>query len=217
MIPETLVTRLHRSGVVAVLVVDEVAHAVPVARALLAGGVDVIELTLRTPVALEALRRIREEVPDMVCGVGTVLTPEQVGAVREAGAAFGVAPGLNPRVVKEAARAGLPFAPGVCTPSDVELALELECRVLKFFPCEPSGGLAYLRALAAPFSHLGVRYLPLGGIGPGNAAAYLAEPAVLALGGSWLAPRDRLFEEDWDGVTRLARDARELVDRARNG
>jgi len=217
MIPDSLVARLHRSGVVAVLVLDDVAHAVPLARALLAGGVDVIELTLRTPVALEALRRIREEVPELVCGVGTVLTPDQVGAVQAAGAAFAVAPGVNPRVVREAARLGLPFAPGVCTPTDVELALELDCRVLKFFPCEPSGGLPFLRALAAPFSHLGVRYLPLGGIGPKNAASYLAEPAVLALGGSWLAPRDRLFEEDWEGITRLAREAREVVDRARTG
>ena len=213
----TLPQRLHRSGVIAVLVVDAADDAVPLARALLAGGVDCIELTLRTPVAMTALRRIRTEVPELVVGVGTILTPQQVNEVHAAGAAFGVAPGMNPRVVAEARRVGLPFAPGVCTPTDVELALEHDCRLLKFFPAEPCGGLAYLRAIAAPYAHLGVKYIPLGGVSLGNAELYLKEPAVHALGGSWLAPRELIQRHDWAAITANASAATAIVQRVRGG
>ena len=215
MFPDSLLSRLHRSGVIAVLTIEDIDTAVPLAKALLAGGVDAMELTLRTPTALDAVRRIHREVPDLLLGAGTILTPAQAVDAKAAGAAFGVAPGCNPRVVTEANRIGLPFAPGICTPSDVEAALELGCRALKFFPAEQSGGLAFLRALAAPFSHLGVRYIPLGGITPANAEAYLVEPSVLALGGSWLAPRDLIRSRDWAGLTSLAREASDLVNRAR--
>ena len=163
--PETLLSQLEQTRVIAVLMIDDENDAVPVARALLAGGVNCIELTLRTPVAMEALLCIRAAVPEMVVGVGTILNVQQVNEVKAAGAAFGVAPGMNPRVVAEATRIGLPFAPGVCTPTDIELAIEQGCRLLKFFPSEPSGGLAYLRTIAAPFVHLGVRFIPLGGVG----------------------------------------------------
>lgn len=209
--------RLHRSGVIAVLVVDAADDAVPLARALLAGGVDCIELTLRTPVAMAALRRIRAEVPELVVGVGTILTPQQVNEVVTAGAAFGVAPGMNPRVVAEARRVGLPFAPGICTPTDIELALEHDCRLLKFFPAEPSGGLAYLRSIAAPYAHLGVKYIPLGGVSLGNAELYLKEPAVHSLGGSWLAPRELIQRQDWAAITANASAATAIVQRVRGG
>lgn len=215
MFPDSLQARLHRSGVIAVLIIEDTETAVPLAQALLAGGVDVIELTLRTPSALESLRRIHREVPDLLLGAGTILTPEQAAEAKAAGAAFGVAPGMNPRVIDEANRIGLPFAPGVCTPTDIELAVERGCRALKLFPAEQSGGLPYLRAVAAPFSHLGVRFIPLGGITPLNAETYLVEPSVLALGGSWLAPRDLVRARDWAGLTALAREASELVNRAR--
>lgn len=215
MFSDSLQARLHRSGVVAVLTIDEVSTAVPLAQALLSGGVDAIELTLRTPAALEALREIHRAVPDLVLGAGTILTPQQAADAKAAGAAFGVAPGFNPRVVSEANRIGLPFAPGVCTPSDIELAVEHGCRALKFFPAEPSGGLPYLRAVAAPFSHLGVRFIPLGGITPDNAENYLVEPSVLAIGGSWLAPRDLLRKRDWEGLSALAREAADFVSRVR--
>lgn len=215
--PEPLFSRLLRTGVVAVLVVDDPAHAVPLARALLAGGVDCMELTLRTPAAMEALRRVRAEVPEMLAGVGTILTPQQVNDVASADGAFGVAPGTNPRVIAEAARLGLPFAPGVCTPSDIELALEAGCRLLKFFPAEPAGGLAYLRSAAAPYAHLGVRFVPLGGIDLKNAERYLAEPSVHALGGSWLAPREMIQRQDWATITANARQAADLVARVRGG
>lgn len=215
--PSDLQARLHRRGVIAVLMIDELEAAVPVAQALLRGGVDAMELTLRTPVALQALQRIRAEVPEMVAGVGTILNGAQVQAAQAAGAAFGVSPGLNPRTVAEARRLGLPFAPGVCTPTDVELALEGGSSLLKFFPCEPCGGLPYLRSIAAPFAHLGVQFVPLGGVDAGNAEVYLREPLIAAIGGSWLAPRDLIRRQDWAAIEANAREIRSLVERVRGG
>jgi 2-dehydro-3-deoxyphosphogluconate aldolase / (4S)-4-hydroxy-2-oxoglutarate aldolase len=214
--PDSLRAKLHHAGVLAVLVIEDALYAVPVARALLAGGVQGLELTLRTPAALEAVKLIRAEVPEMMVGVGTILTPGQVGQALEAGAAFGVAPGMNPRVVREARQVGLPFAPGVCTPTDIEMALEEECLLLKLFPAEPSGGLAYLKTIAAPFAHLGVGFIPLGGLGPSNAESYLREPSVVALGGSWLASRQIINQKKWDVITENAREAMNMVERARS-
>ncbi len=213
--PDSLSQNLRRTGVIAVLMIDRADDAVPLARALLAGGVDCIELTLRTDAALESLRRIAAEVPEMCVGVGTILTPKQVNDAKEAGASFGVAPGMNPRVVAEAQRIGLPFAPGVCTPTDIELAIEAGCRVLKFFPCEPSGGLPYLKTIAAPFMHLGVQFIPLGGVNAANASAYLKEPSVLALGGSWLAPKNLIAQGDWAAITALAAEITGIVKQVR--
>jgi 2-dehydro-3-deoxyphosphogluconate aldolase/(4S)-4-hydroxy-2-oxoglutarate aldolase len=148
----------------------------------------------------------------MVAGMGTVLTPEQVDQIVAAGAAFGVAPGTNPRVIRAAQASGLPFAPGIATPSDIEAALELGCRLLKLFPAEPSGGLNYLNSIAAPFAHLGVRYIPLGGVQPDNMSTYLSNPHVAAVGGSWLAPRDLIDGQNWTEITRRAREARQIVE-----
>lgn len=209
--PERLRSQLEQAGIVAVLIVDRVADAVPLARALLAGGVDVMELTLRTPVALDSLRAIRAEVPEMLAGVGTILTPAQVTQAREAGAAFGVSPGLNRRVLDAAAAEGLPFAPGVATPSDIEAAIECGCRLLKFFPCEPSGGLPFLKAMAAPYLHIGLKFVPLGGVNPKNMPAYLSDPLIAAVGGSWLAPKDLTAAGNWPAITALAAEAREAV------
>lgn len=208
---EVLFERLHQGGIIAVLVLDDPKSAVPMARALLAGGVNSIELTLRTPGALEALRRITAEVPEMIVGAGTVIAPEQVSQVMDAGAAFAVAPGTNPRVIAEAKQLGLPFAPGVCTPTDIEMALEQGCRVVKLFPSEPCGGLTYLRSIAAPYAHLGLRFIPLGGLNASNAATYLTEPSVLALGGSWLGPKDKMVAQDWQGITHLAGEASAII------
>lgn len=212
---EELHERLYRAGVIAVLILDDVDAAVPVAKALVAGGVDAMELTLRTPVALECLRRIRREVPEMTAGVGTILTTGQVNEVVEAGAAFGVAPGMNPRTVAEAARLRLPFAPGICTPTDIELAVEAGCKLLKFFPAEPCGGLNYLRSISAPFAHLGVRYIPLGGVAQGNLETWLSEPVIHAVGGSWLAPKDLIQAGDWAAITARAAAARATVNKVR--
>jgi 2-dehydro-3-deoxyphosphogluconate aldolase/(4S)-4-hydroxy-2-oxoglutarate aldolase len=209
--------RVERTGIVAVLVLDEEARAVPTARALLEGGVDCIELTLRTDCALDAARRIRGECPEMILGIGTVLKPQQVEEVAALGASFAVSPGMNPRVIEAARALGLSFAPGVCTPTDIELAVEAGCRLMKFFPSEPSGGLAYLRAIGAPFAHLGLGFVPLGGIDLENSTRYLQEPMVAALGGSWLAPREAIAAGNWQAITSAARAARSLVDRLRGG
>lgn len=209
--------RVRAAGVVAVVTVERADDAVGVAEALLAGGVSAIELTLRTPAALDALAAVRSRVPVLLAGAGTVLTPEQVRQVRDAGAAFGVSPGLSPRVLEEAARVGLPFGPGVCTPSDIERALEYDRRFLKFFPAEPSGGLKYLRVIAAPYAHLGLSYLPLGGVTEANLAEYLSEPVIGAVGGTWLAPPAAIRDRDWAGITATAARAAAIRDKARGG
>lgn len=203
--------RIEQAGVIAVVMIDSVDVAVPLAAALYKGGVTAIELTLRSDAALHALKSIRSSVPEMLVGAGTVLTPEQVSEVHAAGAHFAVAPGCNPRVVKAARDLDLFFAPGVCTPTDVELAVELGCRVMKFFPAELSGGLPYLQVIAAPFRHLGVRYIPLAGVDPANAATYLSDPNMIAVGGSWLAPADVIAAGDWSRITKTARAAAKLV------
>ncbi len=203
--------QLGGCGIASVVTIDSPAHAVPLAKALLAGGISAMELTLRSAGALECLRRIVEEVPGMLAGAGTILSVSQVEEVLAAGAAFGVAPGTNINVLRAARDEGLPFAPGVATPSDIELALDFDCRVLKFFPAEAIGGLRYLKNIAVPYRHLGVRYIPLGGVSPENLITYSSSPDVLAVGGSWLAPRVLVENGDWAAIEQLARQAVELV------
>lgn len=207
--------QIARKAVVAVLVVDRLEDAVPLARALVDGGVTAMELTLRTPVAVDALAAIRREVPAMTAGIGTILTVEQVAQVKQAGAAFGVSPGCNPRVIRAAREAGLDFAPGIATPTEIEVALEHGCRLLKLFPAEPMGGLAYLKSAAAPYLHLGLQFIPLGGLSPGNARAWLADPLIAAVGGSWLAPRDLIKAGRWAEITRNAAEAIGIAREAR--
>jgi 2-dehydro-3-deoxyphosphogluconate aldolase/(4S)-4-hydroxy-2-oxoglutarate aldolase len=206
-----LAERISAARVVAVLVIDEVSHAVPVARALLDGGVQVMELTLRTSVAIAALKEIRQHVPQMTAGIGTILSVDQLHEAQEAGAAFGVAPGCNPRLLAAARASGFSFGPGIATPTDVETAVEHGCRLLKFFPAEQLGGLAYLRALAVPYAHLGLRYVPLGGLTAGNAGNYLCDPLIAAIGGSWIATRDLIKTQAWEKITSNARAAKALV------
>ncbi|MBJ7326467.1 MAG: bifunctional 4-hydroxy-2-oxoglutarate aldolase/2-dehydro-3-deoxy-phosphogluconate aldolase [Chthoniobacterales bacterium] len=203
----SLAEKVSAAGIVAVLVIDEAGDAVPLARALLEGGVGVMELTLRTPAALDALRHIRREVPEMVAGIGTILSVEQLHAAREAGAAFGVSPGCNPRLLAAAREAGFSFGPGIASPTDVEIAIEHGCRLLKFFPAEQLGGLAYLRAMSAPYAHLGLRYIPLGGLTAKNAGEYLQDPLIAAIGGSWIAPREAVKAHDWAAITANAQGA----------
>lgn len=206
-----------RCPVIAVLVVDEAADAVPLARTLLEGGISAMELTLRTPAALDALRMILAQVPEMTAGVGTVLTREQVRGVKAAGAAFGVAPGLNRNVMDEAEKQNLPFAPGIATPSDIEAALEFDCRVMKFFPAEPSGGLAYLESIAAPYQHLGLRFIPLGGLNEANLHHWLASPLVCSVGGSWIAPRKLIQEKNWAEIRKRAEAAAAIAAGVKKG
>lgn len=204
--PLEMIERMKKTGIVAGFSVDQVEHAVPLAKALLAGGIEVIELTFRTPAALDALKAIAKEVPDMLIGVGTILNPAQVAQVKETGAHFGVSPGMNPRVVQAAIDAGLPFAPGIATPSDLEAAIELGCRFVKLFPAEPLGGVAYLRSMAAPYKHLGIQYFPLGGLNAENMASYLREDNVPTIGGSWIVKKELVDSGDWSGITARAAD-----------
>ncbi|MCA9035084.1 MAG: bifunctional 4-hydroxy-2-oxoglutarate aldolase/2-dehydro-3-deoxy-phosphogluconate aldolase [Planctomycetaceae bacterium] len=214
--PDELLEGIETSGVIAVLILENADDAVPVARSLLDGGVQAMELTLRTPSALESLRQIRLHVPEMLAGVGTILRPEQVDQVRDAGAAFGVSPGTSVGVVQQAIRTQLPFAPGVMTPTDIETAVALGCRELKFFPAEPSGGLKMLASLYAPFAHLGVKFIPLGGINPSNLSQYLSSPSVLAVGGSWLVSAKHLKTGNWTAITETAAEAIQIVRQRQN-
>ncbi|MCH7752651.1 MAG: bifunctional 4-hydroxy-2-oxoglutarate aldolase/2-dehydro-3-deoxy-phosphogluconate aldolase [Planctomycetes bacterium] len=213
---EEVYAKLEAAGVMAVLMIDHAADAAPLAETLLEGGIRAMELTLRTDAAIDSLRAIKKAVPEMLVGIGTVLTPEQVKQVSGEGAAFAVSPGMNPRVAQAAVDCGLPFAPGIVTPSDVEAALEFGFRRLKFFPAEVSGGLAYLRNIAAPYNHLGVKYIPLGGVNQANLAEYLSEPLVAAVGGSWLAPKQAIAEGNWAHIRTLAEAASKTVAEVRS-
>ncbi|WP_318218349.1 bifunctional 4-hydroxy-2-oxoglutarate aldolase/2-dehydro-3-deoxy-phosphogluconate aldolase [Streptomyces sp. SCL15-6] len=196
---------LDLAPVVPVVVVDDLSDAVPLARALVAGGLPAIEVTLRTPVAVDAIRAIAEEVPGAVVGAGTVITPEQVGEVVAAGARFLVSPGWTDALLEAMRGSGVPFLPGVSTTSEVVALLERGVREMKFFPAEAAGGTAYLKALAAPLPQ--ARFCPTGGIGPASAPDYLALPNVGCVGGSWMLPKDAVAGRDWARVEALARAA----------
>lgn len=207
--------RIREAAVVAVLTIAEIDQAVPAARALLDGGVTAMELTLRTPVAIEALQLIRAEVPEMLAGVGTILRPEQVTQVADSGASFGVSPGFNPLVAQAAIDVGLAFAPGVATPSDIEAAVEMGFRLLKFFPAEPSGGLAYLKSMAGPYLHLDLEFFPLGGITLGVLERYLSWDRIAAVGGSWIATPALLEKRDFERIAANALEASAICREAR--
>ena len=206
-VADPVATRLTAKGVVAVLMIDRVDDAVPVAEALLRGGVDAMELTLRTEAALPALELITESVPEMFAGIGTILKPDQVIQARDSGAAFGVSPGTNVEVIEAAHAAGLPFAPGIMTPSDIERALPFGCEILKFFPAGSSGGIKHLKNIAAPYAHLGLKYVPLGGVNEDNMTDYLKEDIIAAVGGSWIAQKDLIASGQWDQITSNASSA----------
>jgi len=207
--------KIYNSGVIAVLVIDDAKDAIPLAHALLQGGIDIMELTLRTPAAIDALLAVKESVPEMMLGIGTVLTQDQVEEAARAGAAFAVAPGLNPKIVKKAQELSLPFSPGIVTPSDIEAACELNCSILKFFPAESSGGLEYFNSISAPYAHLGLKYIPLGGLSQDNFRQYLENPHVLAVGGSWIARREMINKNDWGTITDNAKKASQVVKEVR--
>jgi 2-dehydro-3-deoxyphosphogluconate aldolase/(4S)-4-hydroxy-2-oxoglutarate aldolase len=203
---ETL-ERISAAKILAVVVLDHAKDAPALVEALQAGGISGIELTLRTTDAFDALRLVRAAYPDFLVGVGTLIEQAQIRPAIEAGADFAVAPGCNPAILRAAAAAGLPFFPGVATPSDVEMALAEGRTLMKFFPAEPSGGLPYLQSMAAPYAHRGVSFIPLGGLDESNFTTYLDDPLIAAVGGSWIAPRDLVRKRDWSTVTRHARQA----------
>jgi 2-dehydro-3-deoxyphosphogluconate aldolase/(4S)-4-hydroxy-2-oxoglutarate aldolase len=199
---------LKRVPVVPVLTIDNAARAVGLARALTAGGLRILEITLRTKAALEAIETIAKQVPEALVGAGTVLTPEHADEAIKAGARFLVSPGMTPRLLEAAERWPVPFLPGAATASEAMALSDLGYRVLKFFPAEPAGGIGALKALAAPLSDL--LFCPTGGIDAAKAPAYLALPNVVCVGGSWVAPAQAVAAEDWGTITRLAREAAAL-------
>ena len=210
-----IIRNIDDAGVVAVLVIDELKHAIPLADALLEGGVNAIELTLRTPVALDAAIAIKKNFPETNLGIGTVLTVEQVKAIAGIGVDFAVAPGCNPKIIESAQKYGVSFAPGISTASELEIAVEMGCRILKFFPAEPLGGMAYLKSMAAPYQYLGLKFIPLGGLNMINATEYLQSELITAIGGSWIAKQSLIQSENWQQITANSIEIRNLISQIR--
>ena len=204
----TIEDLLRLGPVVPVIVIDDASKAVPLARALVAGGVRALEVTLRTEAAFDSIDRIARDVPDAVVGVGTITRPEEFGRARQAGARFTVTPGLTPDLVSAAGESGLPLLPGVMTPSEVIAARNAGFDALKLFPAQQAGGIGMLKALGGPFPD--IRFCPTGGISFETAPAFLALANVACVGGSWLTPRHLVDSEDWAAITGLARAAAAL-------
>ena len=200
-----IVETLKKAGVVPVIVIEDEAKAVPLARALVKGGLPVLEVTFRTKAAAGAIARIKAEVPEAVVGAGTLLTPEQVRA------AFGVAPGFDPVVMAAAKEAGLPMVPGIATASELSQALTAGAPMVKFFPAEAAGGVKMIKNLLGAFRSTGVKFMPTGGINLSNLKDYLAVPEIVACGGTWIVPKDALASNDWDAIEKLAADAAALA------
>ncbi len=198
---------LETSRILPVVVIENANDAVPLAEAILAGGLSAIEVTFRTDAAADAIKAIREKLPEMIVSAGTVVTPDQAKRAIDAGAQFGLAPGFDADIVKQFQSAGLPFVPGVMTPTDIQSALKSNCTHLKFFPAEAAGGLSLLKSLIAPFKSMGVRFCPTGGLKPSNMADYLALPQVFAIGGTWLAKPEQIANGQWDVITAQVKDA----------
>lgn len=204
-----VIEQLSLVGLVPVIKVEDAGDAVPLCRALANGGLPVAEITFRSEAAEEAIRRVHEELPDVILGAGTVLTTQQVDRAVAAGASYIVSPGINPTVVKYCQEKGVPIVPGTANPSNVETALELGLKTVKFFPAEAVGGLKAIKAMSAPYGD--ITFLPTGGINEKNVCDYLAFPKVAAVGGSWMAPGDAVKAKDWAKIESLARSAVDLV------
>ena len=206
-----IVETLGRAGIIPVIVIEREEQAVPLAKALVKGGLPVLEVTFRTQAAAAAIAAIRREVPEAVVGAGTLLTVEQLKAAKAAGAVFGVAPGFDPAIVAEAKAAGLPFCPGIATASELSQALTAGCAMVKFFPAEAAGGVKMIKNLLGAFRFTGVKFMPTGGVNLANVADYLAVPEIVCCGGTWLVPKDALAAGDWAKIEQLAADAAALV------
>lgn len=198
---EKLAALFRQATVIPVLTIERLEHAVPLARALVAGGVRVLEVTLRTAVAVDAAKAITAEVPEAIVGIGTILNADDLARAKTLGARFGISPGATPDLLKAAAADNLPFAPGIATASELMAALAAGFDLVKFFPAEQFGGIKALRALAGPFPN--AKFCPTGGIGEANAASWLAEPNVLCVGGSWVCPAADIRSGNWAGITAM--------------
>ena len=209
MAPVDVLGALRAMKIVPVIVIDDAADAIALGAALMQGGLPCAEVTFRTPGAADAIARIAGELPEMLLGAGTVLTPQQAARALAVGAKFIVAPGFNPAVVDYCLERAIPVYPGVCTPTEIEMALGKGLQVLKFFPAEAAGGLAFLKAVAAPYG--GVEFMPTGGINLGTLSTYLAFERVVACGGSWMAPTEWIATKQFDRIRDETQKAVRLV------
>lgn len=210
-----IVETLGRAGIIPVIVIEKEEQAVPLAKALVKGGLPVLEVTFRTAAAAGAIAAIRREVPEAVVGAGTILTVEQVQAAKVAGAVFGVAPGFDPLIVAAAKREELAFCPGIATASELSQALTAGCPMVKFFPAEAAGGVNMIKNLLGAFRFTGVKFMPTGGVKPTNVEEYLAVPEIVCCGGTWIVPKAALAAGDYAAIEQLATEAAALVKRVR--
>ena len=208
-----ILEQIKSIGIIPVVVLDDAKDALPLAKALMDGGLACAEVTFRTDAAEESIRLMSKAYPDMLVGAGTVLTTEQVDRAVAAGAKFIVSPGLNPRIVKYCVEKGIVITPGCCTPSEVEQAIENGLEVVKFFPAEQAGGLAMIKAMAAPYVHM--KFMPTGGINPENVKDYLAFDRIIACGGSWMVKGDLIKAGNFDRVEQQTREAADIVKQCR--
>jgi 2-dehydro-3-deoxyphosphogluconate aldolase / (4S)-4-hydroxy-2-oxoglutarate aldolase len=208
---ESLTEFIFNLGVLPVIAIESADLALPLADALLEGGLPVAEITFRTQAAEASIRILNEKRPELLLGAGTVLTIDQLEKAKAAGAKFALAPGLNPDVVSKAADINLPFYPGIMTPSEIEKSLALGAKTVKFFPAELNGGIKMLKSLGGPYGHCGIRFIPTGGVNIDNLADYLALETVLAAGGTWIATKSLIADQDWAGITANAKFVSKLV------
>ena len=212
-----MIETLGKAGIIPVIVIEKEEQAVPLAKALVKGGLPVLEVTFRTKAAAAAIAAIRKEVPEAIVGAGTVLTVEMLKSAKAAGAVFGVAPGFDPAIIAEAKAQGFPFCPGIATASELSQALTAGCTMVKFFPAEAAGGVKMIKNLLGAFRFTGVKFMPTGGVNLSNVADYLAVPEIVCCGGTWIVPKDALAAGDYEAIEKLAADASALVKQLRSG
>ena len=203
--------KIKKHRVIAVLEIDSLDNVNPVCETLLSSGIRVIELALRTEVAQKATEQIIKDFPQIIVGLGTVLNEDQVKFAIDSGVSFAVAPGCNPKIIDLAKKNNLLFSPGICSPTDIEISLDYGCNVLKFFPAENSGGIKYLNSINNPYKHLNLNYIPLGGINISNVKKYLDSNLILAVGGSWLAPKHLINSKKWKLISSNCEEINNLI------
>ena len=204
--------QISQYKVVPVIAIDSPEAALSLADALLEGGLPIAEITFRTEAAAAVIRKMSSERPNLLVGAGTILTLDNLNAAIDSGATFGVAPGCNPKTIEAAQKMNFPFVPGVCTPSDVEMALSYGCKILKFFPAGVMGGLTMLKSLIAPYGHTGVQFIPTGGVSPANLGEYLATKGVIACGGTWIATKEDIAGGQWELIASRCREVAAVRD-----
>lgn len=217
MMNDKIIKKLEEKAIVAVLVIDDIDTAVDSAKALVAGGITAIELALRTPVSYKAIELIHKYVPEMMIGAGTVIKSGQAQKVKELGASFAVAPGLNPKIMEEAKNCDLPFAPGISSASELEKAIDMGCNLVKLFPAEALGGVKYFKAMSGPYKYLGIKYFPLGGVSEENLPLWASEKDIAPIGGSWIAKGDLIKARNYEEITRRAKQALAICNKVKRG